>query len=392
MARRSVRRTLIFGASLLAVATVFVVLPNRQADSKCCVAYDYAHATGIQNAIINFLANTVITTILNRINVLEESVVEALRRHSSQNIERTSREIQAMEQIAAAQDARDAQRAIESATYHAARTAAPLPNTCQHVTGLAVTGLAGLASSTHVARATRAADILDFMMGATPRTRAAESPLAGLAQRLTEVCATDASEDLVRARVCPQGSQVRGAISPAVNAGTLFYSTVHGNEDARSAALFTANLMGRPVGPLPADIATRPDAIETVSAMHTAAARRSVAAAILADAAARRRPIRDENLRRWAEGTASQIIGYDPSGQNFPHGVSHMAVMELRANQWFHNPQWVALIDTNPDAAVKQTALIASWLALMAFEQFRATEQTNVALASILAVLEERLR
>lgn len=369
--------------ALFAIALAAMVAAS-EAEAACCVAYDYSHAERV-------VRDGVIQAITQRIDQLERSIWEALRLHSGQRLEEAQRTIRAMENLAQVQDAREIERRLSDVRVHAARTASPSPAACNIITGTAASGLGGLAPAVAATRAERVHDVMEFLTGGSPRTRTAESAIAGLAQRVVEICETDGTEDMVRAGICRRAART-GAISPALNAMSLLGAAAHGPEEMRAAALFTTAVLGRPVGPLPAGAAQAPNAVELVAGFQTSAARQSVAATALADAAARRRPVQEDALRRWAEGTASQTIGYRPDGTNFPAGVSDLAAMELRSRQWFFNPNWVAQVDTNPDAAAKATAQIAAWLSVLGYEQFRQLEMLNITLATILALLEERSR
>lgn len=343
--------------------------------------YDYTHAERV-------VRDGVIQRVNERIEQMESSIVEALRLHSGQRLEENQRLLQALQNLFSAQDAREVERRVSDVRTHSAISSSPSPITCNLITGVGASASAPVAIA--VAREQRVGDVMDFLTGATSRTWSGESTARGLIQRIDEICATDATQQMVAAGVCGEARK-QEPVSPALNANVLIGRSVHSQEESRSSALFTATALGRPLGPLPRDVAQRMDAVEVVASAQTSAARQSAAATVLADIAARRRPIENEDLRRWAEGTAPQVLGYQPSN-NFPNGVSAHAVLELRANQWFNNPQWLAQIDTNPNMAPRSTAHILAFLAHLGFEQYRQMEMMNMNIALMLSMLEERTR
>jgi hypothetical protein len=343
--------------------------------------YDYGHAERV-------VRDGVIQRVNQRIDQMENAIVEALRLHSGQRLEENQRMIRALENLFSTQDGREVERRLSDARFQAARQSSPSPLTCNIITGVGASASAPIAIA--VAREQRVGDVMEFMTGSTTRTRSAEGVSAGMIQRIEETCSTDATADMVASGVC---ASVRKSepISPALNANVMIGRAVHSRDDSRSTALFTATALGRPVGPLPANVAQRPDAVEFVAQLQTSAARQSAAATVLADIAARRRPIENEELRRWAEGTAPQVLGYRLNN-NFPEGVSAHAALELRANQWFNNPQWLAQIDTNPQMAPRSAAQILAFLAHLGFEQYRQLEMMNMNLALLLSLTEEGTR
>lgn len=363
------------GVPLVVAGLVFVSPASAQR------GYDYGHAERV-------VRDGVIQRVNTRIDQMENAIVEALRLHSGQRLEENQRLLRGLENLFAGQDAREVERRISDVRTQSAISSSPSPMTCNLITGVGASASAPVAIS--AVREQRVGDAMDFMMGVTDRTRSSETASAGLLQRIDEICATDGTRDMVAVGVCAEARR-DAPISPALNANVLVGRAVHSQDDTRATALFTATALGRPVGPLPRDVARRPDAVDFVAQMQTSAARQSAAATVLADIAARRRPIESEDLRRWAEGTAPQVLGYQPSG-NFPHGVSSHAVLELRANQWFNNPQWLAQIDTNPQMAPRSTAQIAAFLAHLGFEQYRQLEMINLNLALLLSMMEETTR
>jgi len=362
--------------------------PSRPSVGACCVAYDYNHAQTV-------VRDGVIRTISQRIDELERTlvaklndVIEALRQHSGQRLEESQREMRGLENLFATQDAREVERRISDARFEAARRSSPSGMACNIITGVGASTPA--ARIVAAARERRVDDIMDHLMGATPRTRSSESAMAGLIQRIEEICATHGTRDLVAAGVCASAAREE-AVSPALSAHSLFAHAALPPAEARASALFGAAALGRPVGPVPLDIAGRADAVETLARMQTAAARQSGAALVLADMAARRQPIESPELRQWAQATAARLRG-QLSAVDVANGVSALAVLELRAHQWFHDPEWLAQIDTNPEMAPRSTAQIAAFLAVLGYEQYRQMELMNLNLALLLSTVEEGLR
>ena len=373
------RKSVVLRAVRFSSACVVVLVLSFPAFAQR--GYDYGHAERV-------VRDGVIQRVNARIDQMETSIIEALRLHSGQRLEENQRLIRALENLFSTQDGREVERRLSDVRFQAARQSSPSPLTCNIITGVGAS--ASVPAVIAMAREQRVGDIMEFMAGSTTRTQSAVGVSAGMMQRIEEICLTDATADMVAAGMCA-AAQKSDPISPAMNANVLIGKSVHSRDELRSTALFTANALGRPIGPLPANIAQRPDAVDFVAQLQTSAARQSGAAVVLADIAARRRPIENEELRRWAEGTAPQVIGYRPNN-NFPNGVSAHSVLELRANQWFNNPHWLAQIDTNPQMAPRSTAQILAFLAHLGFEQYRQLEMMNMNLALLLSLTEEGVR
>ncbi len=99
------------------------------------------------------------------------------------------------------------------------------------------------------------------------------------------------------------------------------------------------------------------------------------------------------SISQWAEGTAKQVMGYLPGGNNFPNGVSRAAFMKLRSMAWFWNPNWATQVGIqSSDQTLKDIAMIQAWSVYQNWVSEQQLRQMNLTLATMLTIMEARAR
>jgi hypothetical protein len=190
------------------------------------------------------------------------------------------------------------------------------------------------------------------------------------------------------------------AISQALNANTLFGTSVLNQNSQRAALAFIANAFTpNPIGPIARSQAATEEGREVVAARMTAMARNSVAVDAFSNSVGMRVPLGDAasggdsgtaTVRRWAEGTAARLLGGRSDGQNYPNGVSLLAWMELRARSFYLDPNFQLRVNSqDANANSKDSVLIQGFQTFLQWETWKLQEQNNVLLAQILSIMSE---
>jgi hypothetical protein len=401
-----------------ALLTACFALPGA-ARADCCVEYDYGDAASntadIDKTTTNGLAdfeNQFITGLKGLTGQMSGNIKQ--RSHASANSNQT-------------QDDMEAKRRVTDAITKAQVDGTSGATTCNVITG----GVSGQAIEAQVAAWRE--QLIQAELDRDKGSAGSQGGVAGagspqnamLAQRQTAHCTVGGDMADVVAGYCANAVSPQNA-GRDLNASVLLNPTVApaspgqpavdahltlSQDDEKAVATFLDTaLLARPFGPLPVDTARTEAGRGLLAARNSSIARNSVALSLGAALAADRVPMDTQvvsgggtggsgtattTLRKWAEGTAQQTLGYDnSSGSYFPNGVSRDAWQELRAKSWFMNPNWAKAVDTNTSAnpTFKDMALIKSYQVYQGWERYRRLEDVSMAMATWAASLEARNR
>ena len=358
------------------------------------------------------------------------AIVTALQNLSGQMTINANAATQAQSQMMDTWDARETQRRITDWRMRGAIAASPSASVCNTVTGT-VTAKDGFNAANQWQHEILNQQ-LDFFVGASPATAAANGKAAAMEQRNSVHCQVGATAYDISTGLCPAGTPLQtqqsitggGALNPTVgldeNADTLIDPatlTMGANDRAAANAFIVHAFDGNAIGAMPNSYATTTAGRQQAAMNLTAVARNSVAQAVVASILADRAampgtgglggspsisgsigqtitgsfgtpgPI-TTNIAQWAEQTAENTIGYQPSN-NFPNGVSRAAYLKLRAMAWFWNPNWVMSVgEHNSDANLKDIAVINAYQVYQNWELYEQIEKMNLVLATMLSIME----
>ncbi len=346
---------------------------------------DQAAIASIQQMNTQFNANLVAQTQL---------VIEALRGHSSQQTANMQRAVQADGTMRETQDNRMVQHAVEGRRINAQLATQGGAVGCNIMTG--VIGSTALFATANQARSQLTTLAGDYQFGERPGSSVRNGTRAALEERLSATCREFGTPSMVDDGTCSVAVQPEG-ISRALNAEPLLGASVLGPDAQRAARVFVANaFVAAPMAPVARSIAGTEEGREIAAARHTAMARNSIAMSAFNDSMAMRVPMPrgvagggGETVDRWAEGTASRMLGGQASG-NFPDGVSLYAWMDLRARSFYLDPNFQLRVNSqDADQNSKDAVLIQGFQTFLQWHQFQQAERTNVLLSNLLSIMAE---
>lgn len=347
-------------------------------------------------------------TLLAAIEAEQLAIVTALTMHSGQMTVNSNGQSTALSNMQDTADARSTQRAVQQVQVNSVIGATQAPSSCNIITG--ALGAQSMDSMVEAWRNGLSDAQRDWDKGAphngqpTPSTIGRhEVAKAQVAVHCQKGYADDAD---VASGACPSKGGTPGAdldITAILGHGTM--STDLANN---ASGFFVTNAV-TPVtlGGLPSGFGSTPKGIEIVAERNSDVMRSSVATMILSHLRATRMdqsgqqaqndPVNNGNtakvdLKQWAESTAAPTLGYSGTGTNFLNGVSQDDYLKLRAYSWFNNPNWVSSVSTHPEMAQKEIPLILSYMAIQNWKSYELQEQSNAALAMMLAIMEDEHR
>jgi hypothetical protein len=339
----------------------------------------------------------------NNLNQTRQALIDALRGHSTQQTANLQQQTQADAAMRETEDNRRVQGRIEEARYNAQLAASGGATGCNIITG--VVGSTALFNTANSARAQLVNLAGDFQYGESPQASVRNGTRAAIEERISATCRDFGTQSMVDEGICQSvGSLQRdvagNAISQALNANTLFGTSVLNQNSQRAALAFIANAFTpNPIGPIARSQAATEEGREVVAARMTAMARNSVAVDAFSNSVGMRVPLGDAasggdsgtaTVRRWAEGTAARLLGGRSDGQNYPNGVSLLAWMELRARSFYLDPNFQLRVNSqDANANSKDSVLIQGFQTFLQWETWKLQEQNNVLLAQILSIMSE---
>jgi len=372
-------------------------------DSHAAMVYDYADALMHEIKILADSAQNkaqVISHFTSEVDAMQLAVVEALKMSTGQLSGNAKEQIQATGQIADTQDKREVVRRIEDRKQQAMIEAASGASTCNVVTGNLAAGgneVTVAAMTAAVAQQLEAWDTggKDRNKNPAPSANGTDAAIAARVAAFAPYCTFDAHVAGICSEV--EDTALQGA---SINATKSIFSGNTYSDDASAATdHFIANTVNpTPQGPLPKDFGTTPQGQRAFADRMGHRARTSVAENYMTEFASRRKPLNGgsllgDDLHKWAEGTAKQVVGYSKNGDNFPNGVSWADWMELRSKAWYMNPDWAVQVDSNNmHANSKDIAMILSFIAYQGWETYKLLEKIGTIEATQLAILNERSR
>lgn len=421
-----------FGAIGLAAAVIAIIgavsAVSSSANAACCVAYDYADAIQGRASV----ESTIDTHFDTSIAQLQIDIVNALRSHASQMTLNNNQLIRSNASIQNGVDARQVNRKAEDAMQYALRETASGSSVCNVITNV-------IASQNQAGTMARYREevqqqSLDYYAGASASTASSSGARAALEQRVTQHCAIAAVQADINDGTCPAstplskaaGAAPAGASSAATPDGTPLPTTVGNDQSATvflgatygvmdadqqaQASLFLLNaITPTPMAALPKGTGNTENGRRIIANRIASTARISVATSavsqIITDRATNgaNSETQTDALRSWAEGTAKQIPGYTQHASKatgassavsfFPDGVSHTAMMDLRAKSWFFNPNFDSDLDHHNAAQIsKDLAVMTAWMINQNNELYKLTENVSLTLATMLSIMIETNR
>ena len=368
------------------------------------------------------------------------TLYQALLNHSGQLSANLKAQTAAEANMNDLKDQREVQRRIEDTRLRAIEQTSGGATGCNIITG--IVGSSPLFIQVNTWKQQLMQSELDYFSGGSQATGSGNGAMAGAANRVKSICSTGATQDMLDSGLCPSNTPLQKTpgssgvnsassttgtsaqnpsgpqISNSLNGAVLFGTSVLSPADQKSAKDFLATV----IAPIPMGATPPGSAANTEQGFREAVirqgsmARVSVAWDGLNDSISRKVPITDKdlkinetqgsvadstkpssvpttNLRQWAEGTSSRMLGYGPNGTNFPNGISMQGWMEVRARSFYLDPAWSTRINgQSADANSKDIALILGFQTFMQYEQFHEIQRMNVTLATMLGIMDEQNR
>lgn len=385
------------GLAAIAIALALGTAPDAAA---CCVAYDKDYAHDRRDAIKD--------TVTANITSMQLAVIEALRQMTSQLSTEMEKQTAADYRKSDAQDGRAVAARYEDQRIRSVLSAMSGASTCNVVTGNK--GAAGINQFMNELKAKYAGIQDNWNNGLDGPSRHGAS--AAAARRVEVHGAKYCDINDVHSGVCTeeQYDRIEETIRNAdlnVDKSLFAAGTLSEAEDASSppkqleaAGMFVINAFS----PLPAtgfeaNAAETPAGKEMLAKAQTYNARSSVSLALANHILTSRKSLTGQNvasgdgaadLKDWAEGTAQKILGYNPSGENFPNGVSWHDWMEVRSKGWYLNPEWTLAVDgANESQNLKDLALMKAYQNHLDWETYRLLEKMGLTAAAQLSTLNE---
>jgi len=186
--------------------------------------------------------------------------------------------------------------------------------------------------------------------------------------------------------------------TPGTNAGLdvygdhLFLNADFSPTQSAAAQLFMSHVITpSPMPPVTAAQVQSPDGGQIIAMRNAVVARTSLAGLFMSGVLGRRQPWTSAppSALDYVNGEAAQLGGAIPqtNGSYFPNGVSMMDYMEVRADSYVYDTQYLAGITSATDDAPLLKALIQveNFRAWMEFQQFRLDEERGMMEAALLS-------
>jgi hypothetical protein len=405
--------------------TLCVTAASLPANAK---NYDYGHADNNREIIrdsISQNSNRVIDNHRQSLNDAADRIIEALRSHSGTQTYNANAGERAASNREDVRDAREVVRRVEDQRMQAINGLRGGAAACNMITGLM--GSSALFRQTAATQAHLSAGVSDYFTGSSSATQSSRGAGPGREERIAAICSRFATQAMIDAGVCPVGSPVesRPSFGGPDRPSSAFDANVFMGPDSSSmsktqeeaARLFLATILApTPMGALPPNAARTERGRENLAMRQASETRISIATNIMGAAQARRTSatsgltdatmeIRETgegsdgnrttrySIRDFMEGTAKRMIGYRSEGGNFPNGVSRQAWDEVRAKSFYLDPEFQKRLsgqDANQNS--KDIGAMMSFQIYLQWEQYLQAEKTNIALATLIGIMEEQNR
>ena len=365
-----------------AMAMTSVLVPAGPAHAHGCDRTDNDRAE----------ASRIIRGITSEIDVMERTIVEALRLQTGQLSGYVAQSTKALTKALDAQTRLQAQTAREVEETRTMRAHAPSRSACATVTGL--TGLEATRSAADTARA----EAGEIETGRIVSDRAVVAEAGAAADGAARF-------DTVTQRYCSPGrageagTLCRGddALHGAdLKAGTLFDRRTFGSEAELHAAIELSRNLAAPVvhDPLPLASAETDRERRLVLLARAADARTALAADYFAHARSLRVPGAD--LGAWADAVApkgARDTEAPGMARDAEAPVSRYELMELLASRRFEDPEkFVELQEMSEANLLRELAMLQSISLMLDWERFRLDERRGAMEAVRLALAAEEMR
>lgn len=326
-------------------------------------------------------ATRVLTGLTREIDVMEATVVEALRLQTGQLSGYQAQSAKALTQALDAQTRLQAQIAREVEETETMRAHRPGPNACT-----AVTGLAGLGGSRRAAAGAhaRASEVETGRIVRDRAVVAAPGAAADGAARFETLTRTYCSRERAGEDACRGEDALHAA---DLKAGTLFDRRTFDDGAALRAAVELSRNLAAPVVYDPPPLASAETAPERRQVLlgRAADARAALAADYFAHARALRAP--GVALGAWAEAVAPEA-GRDPA-----RPVSRYELLELLASRRFEDPnRFVALQEMSEANLLRELVTLQAIGLMLEWERYRLDERRGAMEAARLAAAAEAMR
>lgn len=390
-AHLSVASSLAAGAFWLALTAAPAVV-----EAACCQAYDYGDAAGNKDQVISHFSS--------RIGRMEERLAQVISLATGQLSGNLKEQIQASGQIAQAQDDREVMRRIEDARMKAILEAQTGASACSVITGNEANGPVDDIIRAVVAQNADELDAWDLgskdARGASQGSSRGSSRGAQEARLAANAQFCNSEMEAIGLCTVEKNSHLQGA---SLNLSkSIFAARTYDDETYDAAETFVLNAINpEPQGRFEAHLANTDQGLRMLTRRQANRARLSVAENFIAERIANRAPTaklvansgRHQLMRTWAEGMATNVLGYSTNGDNFPNGVSWTDWMELRSKAWFHNSRWLEQV-SNADASTntKEIATILAFMTYQNWETYKLLERMGTMQATQLAIMTEQSR
>lgn len=343
--------------------------------------YDHENAKGNTIAIM--------TNFNQKLAAMQLAIIEAMRLSTGQLSGNMREQTGADHTLADQQDDRATVKAVEEARLQAIRDAESGASSCRVISG---SRGGGLVKTKNAYVKTLVTSLGEFERGEEGPSK--DGQTAGILARLQVHCDMFATKADVDAGLCTKKGDVpAGDINVKES---LFYkkdnltSTTPKDRQNATKAFIQNAVAPYSYTPIDATMANTIEGREEASRRNAQQARSSIAAGVMAEAAADRTPSPDKKLTGWAEDMMKNMSGY--SDASFPDGMSGHDWLEVYSRGFLLNPDMLTKSDENQVASIKDIKNMTAVQLYQGWEIIQHLERISVTLAAQLAILTEGTR
>jgi hypothetical protein len=345
--------------------------------------------------VVNTIGQPVPTTVQNY-QQITSPIVTAITNASGQDTSNITSLSKLMSNSNDVIDMANVKNAVSQARYHALQAATSGPGDCNALQ-------AGASFSQFSAQVAawreQEADLNLNWLDNEPTVSGVKNPSAvsqSLAyQKLSQATCANGFQTAAEAAngLCGSKTTTAGA-NPGLDtyAPNLFLNDDLTTVQATAAQLFQSNaITPTPLPPITPAEMTSPEGPEILEIRKAVVARISLAGLFMSGALARRQPWTEAppGVADWAAGEAGQLGGAIPqtNGSYFPNGVSMMDYMEVRADSYVFDTNFLAGVSAQTDDAplLKTLIQIEAYRTWLQFQQYKLDEERGMMEAAQLA-------
>jgi hypothetical protein len=366
----------------------------RRAALATVVALGFGMAAKAQQAVT--VVNVPLQTDVENYSQITTAIVNAIQDASGQNTSNITGLGKLLTNSEDVQDMADVKNEVSAARYRALSAATSGPGDCNALDAGA--SFSQFRSQVSAWREEEEDQNLEWMDG-EPKVNGAVNP-ASVSPHLADA--------KVAAAVCTGGFDTAaeaaagmcGSISTTAgtNAGMdeyadhLFLNDDFSPTQQTAAQLFVSHVVTpSPLPPVNAAEIESPNGAELIASRNAIVARTSLAGLFMSGVLGRRQPWTGApaSALDYVQGEAGQLGGAIPetNGSYFPNGVSQMDYMEVRADSYVYDTQYLAGISSATDDAPLLKALIQveGFRAWMQYQQYKLDEERGMMEAALLS-------